>query len=54
MGYEKADGVNKGYISNEGSPGDNWLGIGMAVVPGRGREKGSGEAITNSFISMVR
>ena len=48
MGYEKDDGVIKGVISNDGSSGDNRLGIGMAVVPGRGAEKGSGEAIDKS------
>jgi hypothetical protein len=52
--HEKDDGVNKGVVSNDGSPGDRWLGIAMEVVPGIVGEKGSGEAINNSFVSMVR
>ncbi len=41
MGYGKADGVDKGVISEHGSPRDNWL-------PGIGSEKGSGSTIQSS------
>ena len=51
---DDSDGVDKGVISNDGSPGDNWLGIAVAVVPGEGGEKGSGEAINNPFVPVVR
>ena len=50
MRYEKDDDVNEGVSSNEG---DIWLGIVMAVVLDIGGEKGSGEAIINSFVLMV-
>jgi len=49
----KDEDINEGVIIKDGSSGDRWLGIGMAVVTGRGGEKGSGEAINNS-VSMVR
>ena len=54
MGHEKDDGITEGVISSDESPRDNWLGIGVAVVPGMGGGKGPGEAINNSFVSMVR
>ena len=50
VGNDKDDDVNEGVSSNEG---DKWLGIAMAVVLDIGGEKGSGEAIINSFVSMV-
>ena len=54
MVYEKDDDVNEGVISSDGSPGDDWLGFAMAVVPGVGSEKGSGEPTNNPFASVVR
>jgi len=51
MEGEKDGIVNAGVVSNDGFI---WLGIGVAVVKGRGNEKDFGEAINNSFVSMVR
>ena len=50
MEDEKDGVVDAGVVSNDGSI---WVGIGVAVVKGRGNDKGFGEAINNSFVSMV-